>query len=101
YFAHTLFVAAPCMFVCVQAECGIRCDLVTGVPTFSLPISVDPGGVAVWKGGGDRRNVSGLDDTLGSTAVTPRKILDALAGAANRSEEASCRERREDQVMGG
>src|SRR5436189_2050836 len=44
---------------------------------------VNPGGVAVWKGGGDRRNVSGLDDTLGSSAVTPRKILDALAGAAN------------------
>jgi len=44
---------------------------------------VNPGGVAVWKGGGDRRNVNGLDDTLGSSAVTPRKILDALAGAAN------------------
>src|SRR5882724_10507983 len=44
---------------------------------------VNPGGVAVWKGGGDRRNVSGLDDTLGSSAITPRKILDALAGAAN------------------
>src|SRR5947199_6966658 len=44
---------------------------------------VNPGGVAVWKGGGDRRNVSGLDDALGSSAVTPRKILEALAGAAN------------------
>ncbi len=46
---------------------------------------VNPGGVAVWKGGGggDRRNVSGLDDPLGSSAVTPRKILETLAGAAN------------------
>src|SRR2546425_873681 len=46
---------------------------------------VNPGGVAMWKGGGgsDRRNVSGLDDTLGSSVVTPRKILETLAGAAN------------------
>src|SRR2546430_3745363 len=45
----------------------------------------NPGGVAVWKGGGgsDRRNVSGLDDTLGSSTVTPRLILETLAGAAN------------------
>jgi len=35
----------------------------------------------VWKGGG--RNVSGLDDVVGSSAVTPRKILETLAGAAN------------------
>src|SRR5436305_1694402 len=41
---------------------------------------VNPGGVALWKGGGgaDRRNVSGLDDTLGSSAVTSRKILETL-----------------------
>jgi len=39
--------------------------------------------VEVWKGGGDRRNVSGLDEAVGSSAVTPRKILEALAGAAN------------------
>ena len=44
---------------------------------------VNPGGVEVWKGGGDRRNVNGLDDAVGSSAVTPRKILEALAGAAN------------------
>ena len=48
---------------------------------------VNPGGVAVWKGGGggggDRRNASGLDDTLGSSGVTPRVILETLAGAAN------------------
>jgi formylmethanofuran dehydrogenase subunit A len=46
---------------------------------------VNPGGIAVWKGGGEggRRNVTSLDDTLGSSAVTPRKILEALAGAAN------------------
>jgi len=45
---------------------------------------VNPGGVAVWKGGGadGRRNVSGLDEAVGSSAVTPRKILETLAGAA-------------------
>src|SRR5207244_11024162 len=44
---------------------------------------VNPGGIAVWKGvgGSDRRNVSSLDDMLGSSAVTPRKILEVLAGA--------------------
>jgi len=44
---------------------------------------VNPGGVALWKGGGGTRNVSGLDDAVGSSAVTPRKILETLAGAAN------------------
>jgi formylmethanofuran dehydrogenase subunit A len=46
---------------------------------------VNPGGVAVWKrGGADAgRNVSGLDDAVGSSSVTPRKILETLAGAAN------------------
>jgi len=48
---------------------------------------VNPGGVAVWKGGGGGadggRNVRGLDDAVGSSAVTPRKILETLAGAAN------------------
>jgi len=46
---------------------------------------VNPGGVAAWKGGdGNRsRNVNGLDDAVGSSAVTPRKILETLAGAAN------------------
>ena len=42
---------------------------------------VNPGGVAVWKNGG--RNVGGVDDAVGSSAVTPRKILETLAGAAN------------------
>ena len=44
---------------------------------------VNPGGVAVWKGGGadGSRNVSGLDEAVGSSAVTPRKILETLAGA--------------------
>ena len=42
---------------------------------------VNPGGVAVWKDGG--RNVGGLDDAVGSSAVTPRKILETLTGAAN------------------
>jgi formylmethanofuran dehydrogenase subunit A len=41
---------------------------------------VNPGGVAVWKDGG--RNVSGLDEAVRSSAVTPRKILETLAGAA-------------------
>ena len=46
---------------------------------------VNPGGVAVWKGGDGNgsRNVNGLDDAVGSSAVTPRKILETLAGAAN------------------
>ncbi len=43
---------------------------------------VNPGGVAVWKTGGSTRNVRGLDDAIGSSIVTPRKILDTLAGAA-------------------
>jgi len=46
---------------------------------------VNPGGVALWKTGGAaaQRNVSGLDDPVGSSAVTPRKILETLAAAAN------------------
>ncbi len=50
---------------------------------------VNPGGIARWKGGkggkggGAERNVTGLDDAVGSSAVTPRKILETLAGAAN------------------
>jgi len=46
---------------------------------------VNPGGVALWKtgGAGAQRNVTGLDDPVGSSAVTPRKILETLAGAAN------------------
>ena len=46
---------------------------------------VNPGGVSLWKSGGDpgRRNVTGLDDAVGSSAVTPRKILETLCAAAN------------------
>ncbi len=46
---------------------------------------VNPGGVAVWKSGGHggRRNVAGLDDPVGSSVVTPRKILETLGAAAN------------------
>jgi formylmethanofuran dehydrogenase subunit A len=46
---------------------------------------VNPGGVALWKTGGAaaQRNVTGLDDPVGSSAVTPRKILETLAAAAN------------------
>lgn len=42
---------------------------------------VNPGGVELWKSG--QRNVTGLDDPVGSSAVTPRRILETLAGAAN------------------
>src|SRR2546422_6070268 len=45
---------------------------------------VNPGGVERWKAGG--RNVTGLDDAVGTDAVTPRRILETLADAA-RSEE--------------
>ena len=46
---------------------------------------VNPGGVAVWKSGGPGgpRNVTGLDDSVGSSVVTPRKILETLGAAAN------------------
>ncbi|HEX4600723.1 MAG TPA: formylmethanofuran dehydrogenase subunit A [Gemmatimonadales bacterium] len=44
---------------------------------------VNPGGVARWKAGGSDRNVTGLDDPVGSSTVTPRAILETLAGAAN------------------
>src|SRR5260370_31253839 len=43
---------------------------------------VNPGGVARWKAGGRERDVTGLDDAVGSTAVTPRRILATLADAA-------------------
>ncbi|MGH7674941.1 MAG: formylmethanofuran dehydrogenase subunit A [Gemmatimonadales bacterium] len=42
---------------------------------------VNPGGVERWKAGG--RNVRDLDDPVGSSAVTPRKILETLADAAH------------------
>jgi formylmethanofuran dehydrogenase subunit A len=42
---------------------------------------VNPGGIACWKAGS--RNVAGIDDPVGSSAVTPRKILETLANAAN------------------
>lgn len=42
---------------------------------------VNPGGVERWKSGG--RNVTGLDDPVGSSAVTPRKILETLTDAAH------------------
>ncbi|MGH7614607.1 MAG: amidohydrolase family protein, partial [Gemmatimonadales bacterium] len=41
---------------------------------------VNPGGVERWKSGG--RNVTGLDDPVGSSAVTPRRILETLTDAA-------------------
>ena len=42
---------------------------------------VNPGGLAAWKSG--QRNVTGIDDPIGSSRVTPRKILETLADAAN------------------
>ena len=44
---------------------------------------VNPGGVARWKSGGTERDVRGIDDPVGSSSVTPRKILEVLAGVAN------------------
>lgn len=44
---------------------------------------VNPGGIALWTRGGGPRNVTGLDDPVGSSAVTPRRILETLAGAAS------------------
>jgi formylmethanofuran dehydrogenase subunit A len=42
---------------------------------------VNPGGVQAWKSG--QRNLTGIDETLGSSRVTPRAILETLADAAN------------------
>lgn len=42
---------------------------------------VNPGGVARWKRG--ERDATPLDRTVGSDAVTPRAILETLAGAAD------------------
>ena len=42
---------------------------------------VNPGGVEAWKT--PQRNLTGLDQALGSTRVTPRAILETLADAAN------------------
>ena len=42
---------------------------------------VNPGGVEAWKSG--QRNLSGLDEPLAGSGVTPRAILETLADAAN------------------
>jgi formylmethanofuran dehydrogenase subunit A len=42
---------------------------------------VNPGGVSVWKGRGG--NVTGLDDAVEPSGVTPRRILEALAQAVD------------------
>jgi len=42
---------------------------------------VNPGGVQAWKSG--QRNLTGIDEALGSSRVTPRAILETLADAAN------------------
>jgi formylmethanofuran dehydrogenase subunit A len=42
---------------------------------------VNPGGIARWKSGG--RDVTGLDDPVGSSRVTPRAILETLVHAGN------------------
>ena len=42
---------------------------------------VNPGGVQAWKSG--QRNLTAIDEALGSSRVTPRAILETLADAAN------------------
>ncbi|HEX6435470.1 MAG TPA: formylmethanofuran dehydrogenase subunit A, partial [Gemmatimonadales bacterium] len=42
---------------------------------------VNPGGVEAWKSG--QRNLTGVDDVLAAKGVTPRAILETLAGAGN------------------
>lgn len=42
---------------------------------------VNPGGIAAWKT--PQRNITGLDEPLGSTRVTARGILETLTDAAN------------------
>jgi formylmethanofuran dehydrogenase subunit A len=42
---------------------------------------VNPGGVQAWKSG--QRNLTEIDDALGSSRVTPRAILETLTDAAN------------------
>lgn len=42
---------------------------------------VNPGGVEAWKSG--QRNLSGLDDALAGSGITPRAILETLAQAGN------------------
>jgi formylmethanofuran dehydrogenase subunit A len=42
---------------------------------------VNPGGVEAWKSG--QRNLSGLDDSLVGSGVTPRAILETLADTGN------------------
>ena len=42
---------------------------------------VNPGGVEAWKSG--QRNLSGLDDSLARSGVTPRAILETLADAGH------------------
>ncbi|HUL03501.1 MAG TPA: formylmethanofuran dehydrogenase subunit A [Gemmatimonadales bacterium] len=54
--------------------------LLGAVGGFAVKI-VNPGGIARWKTGG--RNVTGIDDQLGSSHVTPRLILETLADAAD------------------
>ena len=43
---------------------------------------VNPGGIQAWKLG--HRNLTGIDQPLGSSRVTPRAILETLTEAANR-----------------
>ena len=42
---------------------------------------VNPGGIEAWKVG--QRNVTSLDDAVGSSRVTPRAILESLTSSAN------------------
>lgn len=43
---------------------------------------VNPGGVAAWRADATRHAVETIDDTIAGTAVTPRRILEVMAAAA-------------------
>src|SRR5947208_105124 len=89
------------LLVFFQAEDGIRVDLVTGVQTCALPISLSPDGIRVHEGEMFGRNAS-TGKTLALSEVellapcAPSKIValwnnfHALAAKIGR---ASCRER--------
>ena len=45
--------------------------------------AVNPGGVAAWRADASRSMIAGIDDTIAGTGVTPRRLLEALADAAD------------------
>lgn len=54
--------------------------LIRSVGAWAIKV-VNPGGGEAWKT--PQRNITGLDDALGSSRVTPRAIVETLADAAN------------------